>query len=109
MSENVPPVSAQHDQIATHIGELAQRAAQAEAQIQTLDRQLAAAEGQQRRDLEGQLRALVAEYSSLIKEANALRGQLGLPVVVPVVPLPAIMTDQPASHPEDEWTTTQGT
>ncbi len=108
MSENLPPASAHSGQIGTRIDELAQHAANVEAQIQTLDQELAAATGQQRAALEEQLRALVGEYSSLIKEANVLRGQIGLPVVVPVVPLPAIMTDQPASQAGDEWSTTQG-
>jgi len=83
MNEEQSLSAAQKAQSATRIGELDQQIAQRDTSIQTLQQQLAGAKGRKREPIETQLSALREERTALLQEANTLRAQLGMPLVIP--------------------------
>ena len=80
MSNQLSPE--QQSQIARRIGELDQQIAPLDAAIQSINAQLPAARGKKKSELEGQRAAALEQRATLLQEANTLRGQIGLPMII---------------------------
>jgi len=83
MSDQPQRSAAEKAQIATQISGLEQQVAQRDTAIRSLEQQVSIAKGRKREPLEAQLSAAREERTALIQEANTLRAELGMPMVIP--------------------------
>lgn len=83
MSDQPQRSAAEKAQIATQISGLEQQVAQRDTAILNLEQQVSIAKGRKREPLEAQLAAAREERTAIIQEANTLRAELGLPMVIP--------------------------
>lgn len=93
MSEQ-PLSPAEKAQIATRIGQLDEQAAQHDANIATLQRFLETAKAKDRDSMLAQIATARSWRSAVLEEANMLRAQIGLPLVIPTTPQ-AITQERP--------------
>ena len=83
MSDQPQRSAAEKAQIATQISALEQQVVQQDVAIRNLEQQISTVKGRKREPLEAQLSAAREERTATIQEANTLRAELGMPMVIP--------------------------
>ena len=95
-----PLSAAEKAQLATRIGQLDEQVAARDSTINTLQARLPNAKKKDQDGMLSQIAAAREERSAILQEANTLRAQLGMPMVIPsttqVLPHPTVATTVPA-------------